>query len=103
MFGMGISEILVVLVIALIVIGPAKLPEIAKSLGKAMGEFKRATNELKDTIKVPDPPRSYTPIGISKKAPVAKTDAPASETPEKRSSEPTISSEEAGKENHDRT
>ena len=50
MFGMGMPEILLILAIALIVIGPKKLPEIAKSLGKAMGEFKRATNELKQSI-----------------------------------------------------
>jgi TatA/E family protein of Tat protein translocase len=50
MFGMGMPEILLILAIALIVIGPQKLPELAKSLGRAMNEFKRATNELKDTM-----------------------------------------------------
>ena len=50
MFGMGMPEILLILAIALIVIGPKKLPDIAKTLGKAMGEFKRATNELKQSI-----------------------------------------------------
>ncbi len=64
MFGMGMSEILVILVIALIVIGPKKLPEIAKSLGKAMGEFKRATNDFKESITVTDPPPSYKPIDV---------------------------------------
>ncbi|MFP4032815.1 MAG: twin-arginine translocase TatA/TatE family subunit [Desulfococcaceae bacterium] len=43
-------EILLILAIALIVIGPQKLPELAKSLGRAMNEFKRATNELKDSM-----------------------------------------------------
>ena len=64
MFGMGMSEIIVILVIALIVIGPKKLPEIAKSLGKAMGEFKRATNDLKDSISIDDPPRTYKPVDV---------------------------------------
>lgn len=64
MFGMGMSEILVILVIALIVIGPKKLPEIAKSLGKAMGEFKRATNDFKESITVTEPPPSYKPIDV---------------------------------------
>lgn len=103
MFGMGMSEILVVLVIALIVIGPKKLPEIAKSLGKAMGEFKRATNELKETIVVSDPPPSYRPIDIYSKAPIANTDASVNETSENKSAESANQPEEAGKENHDRT
>ncbi len=50
MFGIGMPELLVILAVALIVIGPKKLPELAKSLGKAMGEFKRATNDLKQSI-----------------------------------------------------
>lgn len=54
MFGIGMTEIFVILVVALIVIGPKKLPEIARSLGKAMGEFKRATNDLKDSFTISD-------------------------------------------------
>ncbi len=52
MFGMGMPEILLILAVALIVIGPKKLPDLAKSLGRAMGEFKRATNEFKDTMDI---------------------------------------------------
>ena len=52
MFGIGMQEILVVLVIALVVIGPKKLPELAKSLGKGYGEFRRAFEEMKNTINV---------------------------------------------------
>jgi Tat protein translocase TatB subunit len=52
MFGIGMQEILVVLVIALVVIGPKKLPELAKSLGKGYGEFRRAFEEMKSTINV---------------------------------------------------
>jgi sec-independent protein translocase protein TatB len=52
MFGMGMQEIIVVLAIALIVIGPKKLPDLAKSLGRAMGEFKKATRDFKDSIQV---------------------------------------------------
>jgi TatA/E family protein of Tat protein translocase len=52
MFGMGVPEILLILAIALIVIGPKKLPDLAKGLGRALGEFKRATNELKSSIDI---------------------------------------------------
>lgn len=52
MFGMGMPEILLILAIGLIVIGPKKLPDLAKSLGRAMNEFKRATNEFKDTMEL---------------------------------------------------
>lgn len=52
MFGIGFQELLVILVVALIVIGPKKLPDIAKALGRAYREFVRASNELRDTITV---------------------------------------------------
>ena len=52
MFGIGMQEILVVLVIALVVIGPKKLPEIAKALGKGYGEFRRAFEDMKSSINV---------------------------------------------------
>lgn len=50
MFGIGMPEMLLILAVALIVFGPKRLPELAKSLGRALGEFKRATNDLKQTI-----------------------------------------------------
>jgi TatA/E family protein of Tat protein translocase len=52
MFGIGMPEMLVILAIALIVIGPKKLPDLAKSLGRAMREFKKATSEFKETIQL---------------------------------------------------
>ena len=52
MFGIGMPEMLLILAIALIVIGPKKLPDLAKSLGRAMREFKKATNELKETMQI---------------------------------------------------
>ncbi len=54
MFGIGMPEMLLILAIALIVIGPKKLPDLAKSLGRAMREFKRATSEFKETLAVDD-------------------------------------------------
>ena len=50
MFGIGMPELILVLALALIVIGPKKLPDIAKALGKGFAEFKRATDELKNTL-----------------------------------------------------
>jgi len=49
MGSLGWQEIIVIFIIALIVFGPRKLPEIGKSLGKGLAEFKRASNELKQT------------------------------------------------------
>jgi sec-independent protein translocase protein TatA len=46
MFGLGIPELLVIFVIALVVFGPKKLPELGKSIGRAMSEFKSATDEF---------------------------------------------------------
>jgi sec-independent protein translocase protein TatA len=47
MFGIGMPELMIIFAIALIVIGPAKLPELARSLGKTLAEFKRATDDFK--------------------------------------------------------
>jgi len=51
MFGIGMPELLLILALALIVLGPKKLPELAKTLGKGLAEFRRATDEIKDEFR----------------------------------------------------
>jgi Tat protein translocase TatB subunit len=51
MFGIGIQELIIIAVIALIVVGPKKLPDLAKTLGKGFSEFKKATEGITDDLK----------------------------------------------------
>ena len=50
MFGIGMPEMILILVVALIVLGPQKLPDIAKSMGRAMLEFRKAASEFKESM-----------------------------------------------------
>jgi Tat protein translocase TatB subunit len=62
MFGMGMSEILLILVVALVFIGPKKLPEVAKGLGKGYAEFRKYINEFKDAVDLnSEPAKSSAP------------------------------------------
>jgi len=59
MFGLGMGEILIILVLALVLLGPDKLPEAAKQIGKGLRDFRRATDDLRDQFErevyAPDP------------------------------------------------
>ena len=77
--SIGMPELIIIFVIALIIFGPRKLPELGRSLGKSLNEFKRASNELKNTLDeeirvdeqrnterqrvVPEPARPYVATG----------------------------------------
>jgi Tat protein translocase TatB subunit len=50
MFGIGFPELIIIMVLALIVLGPSKLPDIARALGKGMAEFRKATQEMKENL-----------------------------------------------------
>jgi sec-independent protein translocase protein TatB len=49
-FNIGFPELLLILVVALLVIGPSKLPELARSMGKAFGQFRRMADDVRDTF-----------------------------------------------------
>ena len=83
MFGLGIGEIIVILVVVLLVFGPEKLPELARTLGKTTAELKRAMDEIKYEVNSPitkETPRQLTTsfdkekIEETKKTEEAKTD-----------------------------
>ena len=62
MFGIGMQELIIIAIIALLVVGPKKLPDLAKSLGKGFSEFRRAadgvTEDIKDAVKVDEKPKN---------------------------------------------
>jgi len=52
MLGIGMQEIILILIVALIIIGPKKLPDLARALGRAMAEFRRAADDLKENLDI---------------------------------------------------
>ena len=60
MFGLGFPELILILVIALIIFGPGKLPEVGKAIGKSVREFKKATNDIKQEFETDESPQTET-------------------------------------------
>ena len=97
MFNIGMPELLVILTVALIVLGPKRLPEIAKGLGKAMAEFRKATSGIsaelenaramleEEARKASEPPpvpnKIAPPAGVEPKLPASAADSPAPSVP----------------------
>jgi TatA/E family protein of Tat protein translocase len=71
MFGIGMTELLVILVVALIVFGPTRLPELARSLGRAMAEFRRASTDMRQSFNesLQDHPAQPAPAPTAPAAP----------------------------------
>ena len=101
MFGpIGMPEMIIILVIALIVFGPRKLPELGKSLGRSLAEFKRASNELRHTleeeVRVEEQRERTAQKAPAADAPPTAAEPAAAPTPAEAPREPPAGNTQAG-------
>ena len=93
MFGsIGMQELIIVFVIALIIFGPRRLPDLGKSLGRSIAEFKRASNDLRNTLEEEIRVDEQRQATTARSTPAAAADSQAAPIP----AEPTGSSTETG-------
>ncbi len=90
MFGFHAWDLFIVLLIALIIFGPRKLPEIGGAVGKSIREFKKATNEIVDQVKTPEPVKKAAP----KQLPATSNQIVSPELQEALSSMPAANAEQ---------
>ena len=96
MFGIGTTELIIIMLVALIVLGPKQLPGIARSLGKALGEFRRVTTDVQRTLnleaaKIEEDEREQKKAAVG----VKKTEEPHAVKPEPSSTPPSAVGEES--------
>ena len=110
MFGIGMTELLIILAVGLLVIGPKKLPELARSLGKGLAEFRRASTEMRreflevaDEVRI-DPPTQPTPEQSKSEPKSESNPEPESESKSESNPDPESESEsESESERADKT
>ena len=96
MFGIGLPEFILILIVGLIVFGPSKLPELGRAVGKGMREFRKASNALQAAINAPDEPVARPSASAAARAPevaetVPKTGEAAASPRETAAREPEVS------------
>lgn len=86
--NIGAPELIIILVIALLILGPGKLPEVGASIGKSIREFRKASSDLNDSVKVDTSPLPPTTPAAPPAVDAAPVEAPAAPAAPAASSEP---------------
>jgi TatA/E family protein of Tat protein translocase len=87
--NIGPVELVIILVIALLVIGPGKLPDVGAALGKSIREFRKAATDVQESVKIDTPPTTVTPAPAAPAVQVAAPAAAAQPAPAEATTAPT--------------